>query len=214
MNETRIESVGERPERTVHDSDIRRALGEDELRQYRADGDSVIVHEFGVCAGAARVDVAVVNGSLIGYELKSPSDSLSRLADQAAWYSRVFDRMTLVVGSNHLTAARSVIPRWWGIIEVRQNAAGTPALSRIRQSRPNRDVSAHALAQLLWRDEALEILERHGIAAGYVSKPKRELWGRLAEALDRADLHAEVRAALKCRKREYKPISRSLRSVV
>jgi hypothetical protein len=198
----------------VHDSDIRRALGEDELRQYSADGDSVIVHEFGVCAGAARVDVAVVNGSLIGYELKSPSDSLSRLADQAVWYSRVFDRMTLVVGSNHLAAARPVIPRWWGIIEVRRSASGTPVFTRIRQSRPNSDVSAHAVAQLLWRDEALEILERHGISDGYVSKPKRELWWRLAETLDRTDLHSEVRAALKRRKREHKPVSRQLRSAV
>ena len=197
----------------MHDSDIRRALGQDELRQYSIDGESVIVHEFGVCAGAARVDIAVINGSLIGYELKSPSDTLNRLADQVGWYSQVFDRMTLVVASNHLAVAKRVIPRWWGVIVVRQDEAGSPLLTRIRQSRPNGHVSVHALAQLLWRDEALEILQRHRIGAGCLSKPKRELWARLAEALRQPELHSEVRAALKRRKWEYKPVSRQLRSI-
>jgi hypothetical protein len=196
----------------MHDADIRRFLSEGELRQYSADGESVIVHEFGVCAGAARVDIAVVNGSLLGYEVKSPSDTLSRLADQAAWYSKVFDRMTLVVSSKHLPAARTVVPRWWGIIEITESAEGTPLLRRVRQCRPNRSVSAEAVAQLLWRDEALEILERHGLGAGCLSKPKRELWRRLADELGTAELQAEVRASLKRRKREHKPVVRPLRS--
>ena len=31
----------------------------------------LLIHELGVCAGLARVDIALVNGSLHGFEIKS-----------------------------------------------------------------------------------------------------------------------------------------------
>ncbi len=79
-------------------------------RRHSDDPDTLIVHEMGLRHGAARVDVAVVNGSLHGYELKSDSDSLKRLARQARIYSSVLDRVTLVVGGRHAEVVTRMVP--------------------------------------------------------------------------------------------------------
>ena len=66
------------------------------------DPQTLIVEELGIRQGAARVDVAVVNGSLHGYEIKSARDTLERLPKQSELYSSVFDTITLVTAENHL----------------------------------------------------------------------------------------------------------------
>jgi hypothetical protein len=54
----------------------------------------IIIDELGLCRGTVRVDIAVVNGVLKGYEIKGDQDTLRRLASQAATYNRIFDTMT------------------------------------------------------------------------------------------------------------------------
>jgi hypothetical protein len=54
---------------------------------------------------------------------------------------------------------------------------------------------------LLWRDEALRILEANGLAAGLRSKPRRYLWNALAENIKLSDLRELVRMHLKSRRR-------------
>jgi hypothetical protein len=67
----------------------------------------------GIWSGSVRIDVAVINGELTGYELKSDRDTLERLPLQAELYSRVFDRLILVVGKRHAKKAIEHIPEWW-----------------------------------------------------------------------------------------------------
>ena len=179
----------------MRDVDIRAALV-DNLRDLYS-GDK-IVNEMGLCLGATRVDVAVINGSLHGYEIKSDRDTLTRLPTQVALYNRVLDFSTVVCGPRYVTKIRDVVPEWWGITEVRA-ADGIVTLRSRRKPRRNRSCDPLSVAQLLWRDEAAEALA----ARGEVVKRREtrwQLWDRLAEwALP--DLQLCVRDRLKARPR-------------
>src|ERR1700735_5066660 len=99
----------------MRDLDIRRELRQQISRVHTGDPDTLVVEELGLCQGLARVDVAVINGSIHGYEIKSDQDTLSRLPAQAVTYNRVLDFVTIVVGSCHVQRIRQSIPRWWGL---------------------------------------------------------------------------------------------------
>lgn len=90
------------------DMGVRPALRAYLDRQELASPDTTLIEELGLCQGLARIDLATVGGVLHGYEIKTNRDRLSRLASQAETYSRVFDRVTLVVGTKHHNAAAGV----------------------------------------------------------------------------------------------------------
>jgi hypothetical protein len=152
----------------------------------------------GLWSGSVRIDIAVINGELAGFELKSDRDTLNRLPFQAEIYSRVFDRVDLVVGHRHFREAEKIIPNWWGI----RRAATTPAgleLEQVRESCPNPAQDSFLLAQLLWKAEALAVLERHDLAKGCRGKRVKDIHLQLADSLTRDVLGQEVRGALKRR---------------
>lgn len=155
--------------------------------------------ELGLC-GTVRVDVAVVNGTLSGYELKSDRDTLRRLPMQVEYYSKVLDHATLVVGEGHYERTNGVahLPTWWGII-VASPGPGEALLNEVRAAKMNEHLDPFAIAQLLWRDEALCELEARGAAEGMRSKPRHFLWDRLADLLELDDLRSVVRERLKAR---------------
>lgn len=61
------------------------------LERHPGTGSVAVRHELGVCAGRRRVDVAAINGHLDGWEIKSDADTLRRLPDQVAAFSRVWE---------------------------------------------------------------------------------------------------------------------------
>lgn len=185
----------------MRDRDIRSRLRAELQALFAHDaGDTRIVDELGVCQGAVRVDVAVINGKLHGYEIKSERDTLERLPTQQAAYSRVFDRMTIVVGHSHAAKAREAIPPWWEVQVADAVFGGGVTLDVVRRGSENPCVEADALVQLLWRNEALQLLELSGGAEGMRSKPRKAIWQRLTQALTLHELQAAVRATLKARR--------------
>src|ERR1700722_9766572 len=183
----------------LRDLDIRRSLHDVLAEEHAHEPDSLLIDELGVCQGAARIDLAVVNGSINGFEIKSEADRLHRLARQRDAYGAVLDTVTLVTCQRHLAAARLQLPRWWGLMVAARDDRGVIVLRRTRRSRPNPHVDPEALAQLLWRAEALELLAAHGLAHGMHSKTRSLLWSALARHLSRQDLSKGVRDALKQR---------------
>lgn len=157
-----------------------------------------MIDELGLCQGAARIDLAVINGSMNGFEIKSDADRLDRLARQMDAYGRVLDTVTLVTAVRHLDRARAQLPPWWGIVVATPDGDGV-ALRRRRKSRLNRHVDPEALVRLLWRDETLGLLHQFGLASGMQSKPRSLLWAKLAASLERPVLAEHVRATLKRR---------------
>jgi hypothetical protein len=183
----------------MRDRDVRRALLDHLHELHAGDPDTRIVEEMGVWCGTARIDVAVVNGELCGFELKSERDTLERLPLQAEVYGLVFDRVSLVTTDRHLRKAATIVPNWWGTYIVREAIDGSTKLKRTRAPKPNPNRDPMVLAQLLWRSEVLTLLDQHGLAAGYRSKSARVLYERLATHLKLNELALGVRQALKAR---------------
>ncbi len=123
-----------RRDRRMKDSDLRTALLRRLTRRHSRDAEALILQELGLRHGAARVDVAVVNGLLHGYELKSDSDSLGRLARQALVYGSVLDLVTLVVGQRHVEEAFSMVPAWWGVQVAEMGPRGGVLFSSVRKA--------------------------------------------------------------------------------
>jgi len=175
---------------------IRTALKRKLKEIHRKNRQTRIIEEFGVTHGAARVDIAVVNGHIHGFELKSDVDTLSRLPGQMLAYNSVFDRVTLVVGKHHLYEAFKLIPEWWGVVVAKATNATTVTLLTIREPDENPTRNSISIASLLWRREAIDILEKRNQADGIRSKPRRLIYERLTKVLDQDTLRAEVRNRL------------------
>ena len=153
------------------------------------------------CKRSVRADIAVVNGILKGYEIKSEKDTIARLKTQASVYSQVFDTVTLVVAERHLKKTTRLVPDWWGIeVASLEKSSAVVKLEPLREEQLNSEVDACKLVQLLWRDEVLSILHSTGAAPALSSKPRAYLWKSLAESMPLCDLKAAVRLTLKSRK--------------
>lgn len=110
----------------------------------------------------------------------------------------ILDRVTLVVGVEHLEAALRLVPRWWGVLQVHRGVEGV-TLEPFRPAADNPEQDPRALVELLWRDEALELLACHNAAAGVRSKPRPAVWDRVCEVLDLSQIRSEVRYRLRTR---------------
>ncbi|MDR6218880.1 sce7726 family protein [Deinococcus soli (ex Cha et al. 2016)] len=181
----------------MSDVPIRAAL--DARLRRRAAPDSLIIHEFGVYAGMHRVDVATLGEQLCGFEIKSDGDTLKRLPEQVRAYGMLFDRMTLVVGERHHDAALKLIPPWWGVIRA-QARPRSVTLVQERRGRLNRGVLPGALVSLLWRGQALALLESRGLARGLRGAGRTALWDALTEHLSVTELQVEARAAIRAQR--------------
>lgn len=180
----------------TRDPDIRAVLL-CELNQRFSDPDhDLILEEFG--CNDSRIDVAVVNGSLHGFEIKSDSDSLARLVGQAEQYSRVFDFMTLICGRKLFSAARELVPKWWGL-RVARYERGLVTLQEIRSPKQNTDQDKAALARMLWKDEALRCLRKNGYKTVTSKDSAEQIWNEAATRLGVKTLADAARLAIKAR---------------
>jgi len=184
----------------MRDADVRRVLREQLDRSYKGDSTTMIIEELGLCRGTVRVDIAVVNGTLKGYEIKSAQDTLTRLSSQAAIYNQIFDTVTVVVAERHLRAAEAMIPVWWGIQVVTvHKSSSSLMIEPARGESTNPEVDPSSLVQLLWRDEVLKLLDQTNRLRSLRSKPRRVLWDVLARSVSLPELQGMVRRCLKSR---------------
>lgn len=163
------------------------------------DDHSIVVEELGTHFGSGRIDVAVVNGSLRGYEIKSATDRLDRLPGQAARYNEVFDYVTIVVATRHLRGCMKIAPDWWGVEEAHDRPGGSVGLRTVRRGRRNRRPERVAVANLLWRDELLAALMAIGRDVGLRSATREQLASALAGALPTRELGVAVRDGIRAR---------------
>lgn len=181
---------------STNDITIRSALKKLLTNRHAQDEKVRIIEELGVQHGSARVDIAVVNGIMHGYEIKSDQDTLQRLPRQMDVFNSVFDKITLVVGKNHLYRAINIVPEWWGIMVAKSNNNGSVIFNLIRGEEFNKNQDSVSIAKLLWREEALRILEKNKVADGFYSKPRDFIYKKLASVLDQEALSEEVREKL------------------
>jgi hypothetical protein len=179
----------------LRDLDIRCALRAHFAEVHAGDDHTRVFEEMEVGLNAARVDLAVVNGRLEGFEIKSDHDRLDRLARQAEVYNRVFDCVTIVAGRRHVHDVVEAIPEWWGVTAAESCDNGV-VLRIVRPAQANPTPDGYSVAQLLRRPEALAILEEIGAAGGVRSKSLPYVWQRLVDTLSMEELGRRVRDTL------------------
>jgi hypothetical protein len=180
----------------MNDAQLRMATKQALFIEHQGDAETVIFEELGIQHGCSRIDLAVVNGELHGFELKSDRDTLARLPEQAKAYGQVFDRVTLVVGERHVRHAVDLVPDWWGI-RVARRESGRLRFSDLKHAIRNPSPDPQSIVALLWRAEALQFLEELGIAAGVRSKCRTEIYSRLIREIELGVLFQKVRTCLR-----------------
>ncbi len=183
----------------LRDQDVRDALCTGVLAEHADDDDTLVLHEFGLWHGSARVDIVVINATIHGFEIKSDLDTLERLPSQAEIYNAVLDYVTIVTGIRHLDRVASIVPGWWGLAAAISDSQDTVFIESHREASANPQINPLAVAALLWRDEALSILEANGVAQGVRGKNRNAIYQRLIETVSLDCLRALIRCQLKAR---------------
>jgi hypothetical protein len=191
-----IQAKTQKKQLLTHDSDIREVLLADLKLKYNDKDQDLIVEEFG--CKSARADVAVINGSLHAYEIKSDSDNLDRLPSQMGAYQGVFEYVTLVCGRRLLDRARVTIPKWWGLQKA-EHKNGCVVLHELRAPKMNPNQDALSLAKMLWKTEALACLRKHGHRVVTSKHSAVEVSQAVAGHIPVSVLTDEVRQAIKIR---------------
>lgn len=184
----------------LKDYDIRQALIETIKKENKTHKSSSyrIVEELSICDGDARIDIAVANGRLCGYEIKSDVDTFERLPRQIEFYNTTFDKMTIVIGNKFIDKVASSVPEWWGIKIAYINRFGKVSIKNIRNGKVNKNIDALRLTQLLWKSEMIDILKMNNIK-GISNKSRYKLREIAADTIPLTEIKNHVRETIKNR---------------
>ena len=188
--------AGDSGQMRFRDIEVRSELTRILLIDHAFAQDTLVLEEFG--CNEARADLAVINGEMHCYEIKSSFDTLNRLANQIPAYSGVFDRVTLVADQRHISQARTIIPEWWGMVRVGQSM-GEIKLRELRKAKRNPTPCASALARMLWRDEAYKLLKSQALHEGLQKASVQKIWQAIGDSLPTDVISNAVREAIKQR---------------
>jgi len=121
--------------------------------------------------GKSRADfMAVMDGIIIGYEIKSDLDTYARLKTQVRDYNKYFDICYVVVGESHQKGIVKRVPEFWGVLVVSVED-GQSKVFELRSADMNpKDVTANKLS-LLWKNEIQNIAVKNGLPK-YSNKKK------------------------------------------
>ena len=169
-------------------------------RDDNGSGRTVYKREWSIGVGETRIDIAAINGRLVGCEIKSARDNFGRLPSQVPLYSAVLDSAVLVVEGDAAAArAEAQLPSWWGIWCAIETPDGA-RLKTVRDGALNPAPEPLAIAQLLWRDEAYAVVERRGLGRCLRNATRWRLWDTLAAEMPLETLQREVREAITARR--------------
>lgn len=154
-------------EKSIGPTDIRLALRYWVKERFEINQNDLLIDELGffnkdpnsTVDSSFRADLALANGRLVGFEIKSEKDSLKRWVSQMNAYLNVFDEVWLCVHGKHLEAALRITPKNIGIIVV----DNFESLTVVRFAKRHTLNNAYDLSGLLWRDELNILAKLHGI---------------------------------------------------
>lgn len=181
----------------MNDAVIRKALLSF-LAETKNDPNTILVSEMGLSEGRAIIDVAMINGVMCGYEIKSDVDTLYRLERQIETYKNYFQKLTIVTTKTHLKKVRAKCPAWIGIILAHEED-GIIVIKQLRQPKYNRRTNKHDITSLLWRDEAKTLLASQGVK-GISSAPRQHLWDVIANLYSESELIGIVKETMRSRR--------------
>lgn len=174
--------------RVLRDADIRAPLETWIRSRHAKEPDTRVLHEMHIPRPSARVDLAVVNGRLAGFEIKSDADTSARLGRQVASFSNVFERMTLVTTERHLKNLRTQVPDWWEII-----VCDGERFRVQRRGRANLGLDLTKLLHILTKHELLQVEQ---LCCGE-TKPQSRRKAAIVEAVLAGGSPRPIRAAVR-----------------
>lgn len=180
----------------MKDFDIRLAMKGTTLSKFYHD-DSIVVEELSLPSTGSRIDIAVVNGHLHGYEIKSACDTLKRLNNQIEGYSKVFDYLSIITEDKYINKILNLAPNWIGV-SCSSMEDDKISISTIRKGERNNSKEGFYVAKLLRKEEIQLIMNDHNITY----KKSSRVWTLceiLAQELNIEDLSYAVRIKLKQR---------------
>lgn len=175
------------------DSDIRIALHTKRLRRVKAHPDTLVIDELGLAHAKSRIDVAVINGCIHGYEIKSSKDTLDRLNTQIDIYRQTLQKLTIVAAPKHIAGIMTNAPEWCGVMAAEQGPRGGIRFNVLRNAVANPEIDPVMMAHLLWRDEVIELLDQAGYAPKDLRRPRKQLYEMLCEAMTLREITASIR---------------------
>ncbi len=183
------------------DSDIRSALHTKRLRHLKAHPDTLVIDELGLAHAKSRIDVAVINGCIHGYEIKSAKDTLDRLGTQIDIYRQTLQKLTIVAAPRHVGGVLVGAPNWCGVIEAEKGPRGGIHFGVVRNARVNPDIDPVMMAHLLWRTEVIVLLTQIGYAPKEMRRPRKQLYEMLCEVLTLREITVSIRTFMAERQR-------------
>lgn len=181
------------------DAEIRAALHRKALRAFHRCSDTLVIDELGLAHAKARIDVAVINGSVHGFEIKSDADTLARLPQQLRLYGQCLEKLTIVCAEKHVPGVRELAPRWCGIVKVKKGPRGGVVFTTLREPKSNPGIQPYRLAHLLWRSEAVAILARTEASAKLLRAPRKALYKSLASKFSVAEITSFIKQSMALR---------------
>lgn len=156
----------------LNDLQVRTLLLDELNIKYGDDPNTRIINELGIDFGASRVDVAVVNGIIHGYEIKSDLDTLVRLPRQITYYNKLFQRMTIVSSRKYYEKVSNMVPKWWGITII--SADGTRLIEK-RKGKQVNNQDKEILLKLLWKKDLEGFIDIVGFPKTMKKMKKKQL---------------------------------------
>lgn len=135
-----------------------------------------------VIYGSRADAIGIIEDLIIGFEIKSDSDSYQRLRSQIKDYEKYCDKCYLVVGKKHEIHAKEHVPSYWGIIVADENGV---TLQREALECPK--VKIKYQLDMLWRREIDDMVLSLSYPA-YKSYSKAKVMERILEKTDKAVL--------------------------
>ncbi len=143
----------------------------------------------------SRADIiAVIDGKILGMEIKSDFDSYARLAAQVKNYDKYCDMNYAVVGRTHKDGVAAHIPPYWGILAVDETET-EPKIYELREAQVNPKSKIENKAAFLWKTEMHDIMAKHKLPR-YVGKSRKFIAGKMKEKLPEDVLAKDITDAL------------------
>lgn len=185
-----------KPVPVAGEQEIRQALLRKRLSALGRRPDTLIVNELGLAHARSRIDVAVINGEIHGFEIKSSQDGLGRLSDQLAVYGQSLQKLTLVVAPRHVDRIMEMVPQWCGVLKILVGRRRGLTFESIRRPSRNPELDRFVLSHLLWREEVQGILADRGIRGSALRAPRKDLYRKLVDLVSEPELIALIKAAM------------------
>ncbi len=170
----------------LNDPAMREILFETIEMEYERRHEPVRVFEE-LVIGKSRADAIVVTrDSLLGFEIKSDRDSLSRLEKQVHNYDRFCDYCYVVTGLHFIDRIEEQVPEHWGIYDILKDEDGGLHIEMYREAvrnpaeRPT--VKLKNQMNLLWRSELMKIVREYKIR-GYSTRNKHKLRDLIVDSI-------------------------------